>query len=345
MPVETGALSTVASGRLAGVMFMVSGVVTSLSMLLPSPPDLDKGHVVVIGLLAFVAGLGWLMVPWHRLPARTAFLLAGPAAGVLISFHNYYGGSDPYRYSIFYAVLFVWIGLTQPPKSGLYALPLLAISYLTPLLLKHDPSWALGSAVMVIPVMVLIAESISWVGKRVTVAKTELVRLAGTDPLTGLDNRTSLYRKFSEQLSNPRRAPGALGVFFLDLDGFKTINDTLGHEIGDLLLVEVAARLRAAARLDDTIARIGGDEFVLMADSLLDMGEAVALGDRIMAEMQRPFELREFSLGLTVSVGVALAGDGSVGLDQLLTESDTAMYSAKRSGGGRVSVAALAPVA
>ena len=336
VPAEVGALSRKASGQLAGIMFMVSGVVTGLSPLLPSPPALNRHAVILIGALAFTFGVGLLGLPWSRMPARASLWIGVPMALVLISFHNYFGESDPYRYSIFYSVLFVWIGVSQPRRTGFLVSPALLVSYLVPLLLQHTPAWARTDAVMTIPVMVLIAESISWLGQNFTTAKAELIRLAGTDPLTGLDNRATFYR----QLGNVWEAPGPVTVLFLDLDGFKAINDAHGHELGDQLLVEVAGRLRAAARVSDRIARLGGDEFVLLAHSIRDAGEAEGIAGRILEHMQEPFVIAGLQLRLSFSVGIAIRDNQCPDPEQLVRRSDVAMYSAKRSGGGRFCLAA-----
>ncbi len=333
-PTEVGVLSIDASGKLAAVLFVVSGFVTALSTLLPGSPELNDRMVVLIGIVAGLEGLVLSAIPWARLPSWTCAAITLPSAFVLIAVHNYNGGLDPYRYSIFYPVIFVWIGLTQPRWTSLAASPLLTASYLTPLLLRHEPSWTLASTVMVVPVMVLIGEAIGWVAASVTTTKAELLRLAGTDALTGLDNRSSFYRQLARVWEEADSSAARVAVFFVDLDGFKGVNDAHGHEVGDRLLAEVARRLQASARRDDHIARLGGDEFALMAPGVADVGEAEAIARRIVEEVSKPLDVGGTSLVPSASVGFALANGDCAEPDQLIRRSDLAMYAAKKSGGG-----------
>ena len=157
----------------------------------------------------------------------------------------------------------------------------------------------------------------------------ELRRQATTDPLTGLLNRTA----FSDRLAVATAdvdlvAPPA--VLFVDVDDFKSINDTLGHAAGDELLLAVAARLSADVRADDVVARLGGDEFAVLLGSA-DSGRLGKAADRLLAAMREPVELAGTAVTVTVSVGGALGSPG-VTAERLLHSADTAMYSAKRSG-------------
>ncbi len=334
---EVGVLTVDASGKLAAVLFLVSGCVTALSTLLPSSPDLNHGMVVVIGVVAGIEGFVLAGLPWKRLPAWTCTAIVVPSAFVLIAVHNYNGGLDPYRYSIFYPVVFVWIGLTQRRWTSLAVSPLLTASYLAPLVLRYEPAWTLASTVMVVPVMVLIGEAIAWVAASVVSTKAELLRLAGTDALTGLDNRATFYQQLARAWEQEGSSPGRVAVFFVDLDGFKDVNDAYGHEAGDRLLVEVARRLRASARREDRVARLGGDEFAIMAPGVTDGPEAEVIARRLVEVLGSPLEVGGTSVVPSASVGFALAGGDCVDPDQLIRRSDLAMYQAKQSGGGRFS--------
>lgn len=335
--VEVGVLSTEASGKLAAVLFLVSGFVTALSTLLPSSPELNHRMVVVIGVVAGIEGFVLAGLPWKRLPAWTCAAIVLPSAFLLIAVHNYNGGLDPYRYSIFYPVVFVWIGLTQRRWTSLAVSPLLTASYLAPLVLRHEPAWTFASTVMVVPVMVLIGEAIGWVAASVATTKVELLRLAGTDALTGLDNRATFYQQLGRVWEGNGSSSGRVAVFFVDLDGFKDVNDAYGHEAGDQLLAEAARRLRASARRGDRVARLGGDEFAVLAPGIVDDAEAEAIARRIVEELRSPLEVGGVTVVPSASVGFALAGSDCADPDQLIRQSDLAMYLAKQSGGGRFS--------
>jgi diguanylate cyclase (GGDEF)-like protein/PAS domain S-box-containing protein len=157
----------------------------------------------------------------------------------------------------------------------------------------------------------------------------ELRRQATTDPLTGLLNRTAFSARLeAATVSIDAAAPPA--VLFVDVDDFKTVNDTLGHAAGDELLVTVAARLTAAVRADDVVARLGGDEFaVLLTDAFGTRLRDVA--DRLLVSLRSPIELAGTTVTITASIGGALSGPGDTA-ERLLHSADTAMYSAKRTG-------------
>jgi diguanylate cyclase (GGDEF)-like protein len=172
-------------------------------------------------------------------------------------------------------------------------------------------------------------------------AQNRLVRLALHDPLTGLPNRVQLHDKLASLLiartSGPGSKPPALGILYFDIDGFKAVNDTRGHHIGDELLVAVARRISGLIRSQDIFARMGGDEFVLLLpDSSL--GEAVNIGQRIVEDFRHPMLLGgELQRSLTLSVGVAVVAQGTEP-GEALRQADTAMYHAKRGGRDQVAV-------
>ena len=153
------------------------------------------------------------------------------------------------------------------------------------------------------------------------------------DPLTGLPNRTLLLERVDAALARARSTGRTTAVLFLDLDRFKNVNDTMGHEGGDHLLIEIAERLRGAVRTSDTIARLGGDEFIVLAESLNDRNEAIHLADRIRLAVARPVPLPQGSVTLTTSVGIAF--DAGHRATTLLRDADTALYKAKDHGRDR----------
>lgn len=160
----------------------------------------------------------------------------------------------------------------------------------------------------------------------------EIERLAFTDPLTGLANRRRLYDIGEAVLTSGRTYLQNPALLYLDLDRFKTVNDTLGHDAGDELLLQVALELCNCIRTDDLLARLGGDEFaVLLPHS--DMTQAITVAERILERLDRPFLLDEHLVYLGASIGIAVASD-YLPFSLLLTQADIAMYRAKAAGGG-----------
>jgi diguanylate cyclase (GGDEF)-like protein/PAS domain S-box-containing protein len=155
------------------------------------------------------------------------------------------------------------------------------------------------------------------------------------DPLTGLPNRQLLVDRIGQALTRLTRTPAIVAVIHLDVDRFKVINDSLGHGVGDALLVQTARRLRDLIRPEDTLARIEGDEFVVLCEGLTDQAAAVQIADRICAAMTEPFAWSGGELVLSVSAGIALALSPSGDAGALLGEADAAMYRAKAAGRAR----------
>jgi diguanylate cyclase (GGDEF)-like protein/PAS domain S-box-containing protein len=164
------------------------------------------------------------------------------------------------------------------------------------------------------------------------------------DPLTGLANRALLQDRVEHALARLDRHDGQLAVMLLDLDGFKTVNDTLGHEVGDQLLALVAERLRRAVRPSDTVARFGGDEFVVSVEDVTGPADAVAAAQRLLAALAAPVGVARREVQVCASVGIAIAGPGAQPGD-LVRDADVAMYQAKATGGSgyRISTPACAP--
>jgi diguanylate cyclase (GGDEF)-like protein len=162
----------------------------------------------------------------------------------------------------------------------------------------------------------------------------ELRHLAFHDPLTGLANRVLFYERVAHALLTHARSRHPLAVLFIDLDGFKQVNDTLGHNAGDTVLREVATRLVACLRASDTVARFGGDEFAVVAEHLASRSDVQIAADRVVREIERPIDVDGTPVTVTASVGVAL-NDPGADVDDIVRAADAAMYRAKTSGKGR----------
>ncbi|MDH5823955.1 EAL domain-containing protein [Luteimonas sp. RD2P54] len=167
--------------------------------------------------------------------------------------------------------------------------------------------------------------------RQVHSAELQLDRMAHYDPITGLLNRNAFNAQLDARLHD-RGEDCRLGLLLLDVDGFKTVNDTLGHHQGDALLGQIAARLRAALRQGDTVYRVGGDEFAIVLVPLESAAEADAFGRRVLAQFQQPFPVADHELHITVSCGIGLAPRDAADLHALTSHADTALYQAKRNG-------------
>ena len=161
-------------------------------------------------------------------------------------------------------------------------------------------------------------------------AEIALEEIATHDPLTGLPNRYLLFDRLNQLLVRAERFATRFAILYIDLDGFKRINDSRGHDAGDLLLRAVAERLRQSVRAVDTVARIGGDEFVILADSLRTGSDATMLAQKIRSAIGKPFPLPGGADNVTVSIGVGLFPEDGRDADELLKVADVAMYRAKR---------------
>ncbi|WP_233805980.1 putative bifunctional diguanylate cyclase/phosphodiesterase [Paraburkholderia sp. HP33-1] len=162
----------------------------------------------------------------------------------------------------------------------------------------------------------------------------QIVRLATLDALTGLPNRATLTERIERAISVARRQHTSFAVLFMDLDGFKTINDSLGHSTGDAVLSAFAQRLQQCVGSSDTVARIGGDEFVVLAEHLTSGDDAAQLADGVLDRMRQGMWSDEQPLQVMPSIGIALYPRDGDSVDTLLKHADAAMYEAKRAGRG-----------
>lgn len=163
-------------------------------------------------------------------------------------------------------------------------------------------------------------------------AEGKLTQMALYDQLTGLPNRTNFFDKLEFSLSHARRNKSVLALLFIDLDGFKKINDTLGHTMGDHLLKEVAQRLRANIRESDTVARMGGDEFTIILNNLHDIEGVSCMAEKLITAINQPIDLGGNTCNVGASIGIAVYPDHAGNISDLINAADSAMYQAKANG-------------
>jgi len=167
-----------------------------------------------------------------------------------------------------------------------------------------------------------------------------LESLALHDPLTGLPNRRLLMDRLSLAIAHAHRNQSTMAVMYLDLDGFKLINDTLGHDGGDTLLQMVADRLVATVRREDTVSRLGGDEFVIGLSELSHADDAVNMVSKVIQALAQPYNIQGRNVSMTASVGVGIYPTHGLAVDILMKNADLALYEAKRTGKNTYRIAA-----
>jgi diguanylate cyclase (GGDEF)-like protein len=159
-----------------------------------------------------------------------------------------------------------------------------------------------------------------------------LESLAWNDPLTGLANRRLLADRLSMAIAHARRNQNTMAVVYLDLDGFKQINDMLGHGVGDVLLKMIAGRLMATVREEDTVARVGGDEFIIALSNISCTDNAATVVSKVIETVSQPYSIEGNTVRITTSAGVAIYPAHGEDADTLMTNADLALYEAKRAG-------------
>ncbi len=224
----------------------------------------------------------------------------------------------------------IWLGALLGVLLGLMLLQnlnLLQTPYSTPAIALVLASTA------TVGMMVFIYESIrSKAEASLHKIQEELQQLAHNDPLTGLPNRTAFYTHLPQMLAQTNRDNSRLAVLFIDLDNFKPINDTFGHEAGDELLRQTATRLRAVLRGSDFVARFGGDEFVAVLPQIGLGRDVGVVANKIIDTLSIPFTIKDYCCKIGVSIGITLYPDCANNIDNLIQLADHAMYAAKQGG-------------
>jgi diguanylate cyclase (GGDEF)-like protein/PAS domain S-box-containing protein len=165
-------------------------------------------------------------------------------------------------------------------------------------------------------------------------AEDDIQLLAYYDPLTGIPNRTLLYDRLRTALARSVRNGTSVSLFFMDIDRFKYINDSLGHDVGDQLLVEVSKRIKSILRETDTLFRLGGDEFTLILDNSKEE-EAILMAERIVNAINEPFLISDRMVNISISIGIAIAPHDDLTVEGMIRKADSAMYHAKETGRGK----------
>jgi diguanylate cyclase (GGDEF)-like protein len=188
------------------------------------------------------------------------------------------------------------------------------------------------------PALAVVAMIAYMLSNSLNRAYEETRRQALHDSLTGLPNRALFINRLQQSIDRKSREPDTSAVLYMDLDHFKVINDSLGHETGDGLLIEVSRRLTSCLRPGDTAARLGGDEFTILLDDISDLADAVRVAERVAKELREPIWLGEHQVFVTTSVGIALNESAGVSPNSLLRNADVAMYEAKKEGKARYKI-------
>ena len=217
---------------------------------------------------------------------------------------------------------------SRPRTAGVLPYLAIGLGYLLLLLaVSHSGTLIIGLTIGAIAITAVV------VARQVAVLR-EIHELAVTDTLTGLSNRRHLYDRLTFGLVNSARNGQTVAVLLLDLNGFKEVNDTLGHEAGDQMLTALGHVLRRNVLGSDTVGRLGGDEFAVVLNNIVQPDNAQAVVNRIIADLDLPVLIKDAPIQIRASIGIALAEPGQVAADELLHRADLAMYQAKAQGRG-----------
>lgn len=312
-------------------LFGIGATLLLVTLPLPHSPDRDTAGLVVTAIAAYLAALGFLVL-FDRLPLW--FYEATPLLGaILVSLAVYFGGSDaPAAYAAYY----FWVALA----ACYFLTPAVAASHLALASAGYGIA-LLASAEVEVPALnwAVATGSLFVVGILMTALRGQMERMlaelgaaARTDALTGLANRRELEGRFAGELERSTRGGRPLSIVVLDLDWFKEFNDRFGHAAGDHALVQLGEALRRATRTSDIVARLGGEEFAVLAPET-DEHEGFQLAERLRAEVRATFARQQEKM--TVSCGVAGFPMHGITTGELLHSADRALYEAKEGGRDR----------
>jgi diguanylate cyclase (GGDEF)-like protein len=330
------------ASRTVAPMFLGSGIVAFTNGLISRLDHVDVAALRLTGVITALFAFVVLLLPWERhfrLVANS--LVIGTLVFLVASDHfNHYSRAESAVavYPVFFILLIAWAGLTGPKGAATIAACVSAPPLYWILAAGGRSSVGWQCVIVTIPVAAVLGEVLSWTSQRArTMTNIEMQRRLH-DPLTGLANRTMLSIRLDNALARVRRGHGALALLYLDLDHFKHINDTLGHNVGDDVLIEAAARLLSAARESDTVARIGGDEFVILCEDVEHLRATTEIAQRFLDVIGTTFALDTNAARVTLSIGIAFSDHGTETAETLLQNADLALYRAKQAGRARFEV-------
>lgn len=331
-----GVAETRLASRAASALFCASGLVALANTLLSRLTRVNVPALQITAGLSILIAAVVLVLPWkHHFEAVSNTLVGSTLVFLVVSdrFNRYSRAEAALAvYPVFFVMLIAWAGLTRSRGAASVAAALSAPALFVILAGGGHASVGAQSVVVTIPAAAALGEVLSWASHRARMLTNIEMQRRLRDPLTGLANRALLSIRIEHALARVRRGPNALAVLYLDLDHFKHINDTLGHNAGDDVLMEVARRLQSVARESDTIARIGGDEFVILCEDIEDLPGATKVAERILEIMDEPCTIDRTTTALTLSAGIAFSPRGIETPELLLQNADLALYRAKESG-------------
>ena len=308
-------------------LFLCAGFITIVNQLVARPSGTRTAVVISSGIVSLVSGAVLFFAFRRGLPSWARVGVAG--WGLILLVETAWLGNtvaspkEPTAVVVFMMVILVWLGLTADRGTATAFAPVMIAAAAILAALPHSKV-VLADAALVIAVSTAVAETIAWAMHELGRREEQLAALAMTDPLTGLLNRTA----FTDRLTEACHGTERVVLAFVDLNGFKDVNDTFGHQSGDAVLVEVGVRLSRVARAHDVVGRFGGDEFVMLFREIPPDVQANSLVDRIRAVLAEPWP----DLGatqVTASVGIVDSAEASSDPEELIRAADTAMYSRK----------------
>jgi diguanylate cyclase (GGDEF)-like protein len=329
------------ASRAATFLFLGAGAAAFVNTLLGNLQRVDVAALRVTGVVSCAFALIVAVLPWDRHYRLVTNMLIATAivmlAGSEVFTHYARSPGAPAVYPVFFIVVVTWAGLVRE-KGVATGVAVLSAPVLYEIMASGANASIAGQCVIVtMPVAAVLGEVLSWNAHRAR-AMTAVERMRRlNDPLTGLANRTLLSIQLEHALARSRRGHGALAVYFIDVDRFKQVNDTLGHNGGDELLIEIAARLMSAVRGSDTVARVGGDEFVVLCEDLTSVRDATEVAQRLL-DVAKVSPSSSSQESITISVGIAYSEMGSETGEELLKNADLALYLAKQEGRARFEV-------
>ena len=314
----------VTTGRLAGILFLVGAIASTQANLLFRDPSVGLLNHVLVGL-ALISGLACLIAPWERISDRVFHLVPLIASGeIALTVWAVSDHGPVYEWFFVLAAVFVAYAFDSRRVIATH-MAHVSLAAALPLLYRDDFTQVLASTGVVVPMMWVATAVVMHLREGLVARQNELAELARRDPLTGTGNRRLLGERLRYELARHRRTERELALLVLDLDGFKEVNDRLGHPAGDRLLTSVAQALSATVRSGDTVVRHGGDEFCVVAPET-DRAEAQALVLRIRAALAT---ITVLEAPLTTSVGVAIFPEDGPTPELLLAAADSAERTAK----------------